>query len=548
MFDQLQIFQYGVPDLSAAALFLFFFFGTFLSEDAACLLAGTAAANGQISFSVALSACFLGIFIGDLLLYGTGRMFGKQIFESRLVKRFVSDATITKASGWLARNGAAAVFLSRFVSGLRLPTYLLAGVLRTNFARFFFYFLLASAIWTPILVGATAFSQAFLFPTNALLGLIVIAVIVRITMKYVSWKNRRLLVGKIKRSSNWEFWPLQVLYAPVVLYVLYLAIRHRSLTVFTAANPGIPAGGFKGESKNEIYKGLGKSRAETEFLLAHTLINQEIQPNEKLLQAFRFMDENDLSFPIVLKPDVGERGKDVRIVRSANELEAALLTADSNLILQQFAVGEEVSIFYYRFPNKQRGRIFSITEKRSPTLIGDGKSTLEELILNDSRAVCLAEKYFEQNRQKLLQIPPSGEEVKITEIGTHSRGSIFLDGEWLKTQALEDRIDEICRGFDGFYFGRFDIRTSSFEDFRRGENFKVIELNGVTSESTNIYDPQYSLFGAYRILFKQWRIAFEIGAANRDRGIRPTAVRYLMRLAFNRSIGSSLARSSAAGS
>jgi hypothetical protein len=58
---------------------------------------------------------------------------------------------------------------------------------------------------------------------------------------------------------------------------------------------------------------------------------------------------------------------------------------------------------------------------------------------------------------------------------------------------------------------------------------KIIELNGVTSEATHIYDPRLSLFEAYRVLFRQWRIAFEIGDLNRAQGIRPTALRELLR-------------------
>jgi len=57
MLDLSQILQNGVPEFSAAGLFFLFFFGTFLSEDGACLLAGTAAATGRMSFALALSAC-----------------------------------------------------------------------------------------------------------------------------------------------------------------------------------------------------------------------------------------------------------------------------------------------------------------------------------------------------------------------------------------------------------------------------------------------------------------------------------------------------------
>ena len=100
----------------------------------------------------------------------------------------------------------------------------------------------------------------------------------------------------------------------------------------------------------------------------------------------------------------------------------------------------------------------------------------------------------------------------------------------MKTGELEHSIDQICRGIDGFYFGRFDIRFPSSKDFHAGRNFKIIELNGVTSESTNIYDPRYSLFDAYRILFAQWKIAFEIGAQNRRSGFLPTPVKEILRL------------------
>lgn len=521
----------SLPELSAAGLFLFFFFATFVSEDAACLLAGTAAASGRLSFLLAVTACLLGIFAGDVLLYLCGRLLGNRVFENRIVKRFISEASITKASGWLQNNAAAAVFLSRFVSGLRLPTYLAAGAVKANFAKFSLCFLLASIIWTPILVGTTAFSQELLFRGNAILGLLVILVALRLVLRYSRRKNRRLFVGKFRRIANWEFWPLPVFYAPVVLYILRLAFKHRSLTIFSAVNPAMPGGGFKGESKKAIYDGLMRSTVASGFLPEYALLNDALPVDEKISRARSFMSEKGLSFPIVLKPDAGERGRDVRVMNSMPDLENAITGAKGDMVLQEFISGDEFSIFYYRFPNEDRGRIFSITEKRFPVLTGDGRSTIEELILDDRRAVCLAEKYFEQNRERLSDVPTGGEAVEIVNIGTHSLGAIFLDGVRFRTKALAEKIDEICRGYRGFYFGRFDIRTPSTSDLITG-NFKVIELNGVTSESTNIYDPQYSLADAYRILFQQWRLAFEIGAENVRLGYRAASVRDMFRMTF----------------
>src|SRR5690349_9398856 len=174
MHELFQYLQADLADLSMTTLFAAFFFGTFISEDAACLLAGTAAATGQTSFALAMAACFLGIFAGDVLLYAVGRVIGPKIFQNKFVNYFISAGAVSKASVWLDKNGAVAVFVSRFVTGLRLPTYLLAGALRTNFLKFAAYFLLAAAIWTPILVGATAFSQQFLFPKNTIAGVVAV--------------------------------------------------------------------------------------------------------------------------------------------------------------------------------------------------------------------------------------------------------------------------------------------------------------------------------------------------------------------------------------
>lgn len=522
----------GSANLTAAVLLLGLFLGTFVSEDAACLAAGTLVTQGRLSFAFALAACFLGIFIGDMLLYFTGRIFGQRIIKTKLFSRFVSESAITAGSAWLEKRGASAVFLSRFVTGLRLPTYLAAGFLRTSFFRFAIYFLIAAAIWTPLVVGASAFAQDFIFPQNTFIGLIILMISMRFAWKFSSWNNRRLFFGRLKRIANWEFWPVQVFYLPVILYALLLGIKHRSLTVFTCANPAIPAGGFKGESKHDIYRGLGSSDAARKFLLPYKLLSKHWPTGEKLIAAKNFIQENKLEFPVVLKPDSGERGKGVEIVDSLEALERLIVTANHDLIVQEFASGVEVSIFYYRRPSETQGNIFSITEKIFPTVIGDGKATLAELILNDSRAVCLAEKYFRHNQDRLELIPSQGEQSQIIDIGTHSRGAIFLDGSRLKTDKLTQKINEICYGFEGFYFGRFDIRADSLEDLMNGENFKIIELNGVTSESTNIYDPKYNLLDAYRILFRQWRIAFEIGAENHKQGAETTSFRTLIRLAF----------------
>lgn len=335
----------------------------------------------------------------------------------------------------------------------------------------------------------------------------------------------RALVARLKRWSHWEFWPPYLFYPPVVAYIAYLGIRFRSWLLFTAANPAIPMGGFVGESKHQILEHLKNA---ARWLPHSTLLKYGV-PSQRLAEADEFMRRHGLQFPVVLKPDSGQRGAGVSIIRSPQQMCEYLSLSSFPVILQEYVPGEEYGVFYYRRPGDAHGRVFSVTEKRMPVVLGDGKRTLEALILADERAVCMADFYLRKNAERVHEIPARGEKVQLVEIGTHCRGAIFVDGGGAITPELEDVIDRIARSFDGFYFGRFDIRVPSRQDFMAGHNIKVVELNGVTSEATHIYDPKLSLFDAYRVLFEQWRIAFEIGYLNRERGFRVTPLRELVR-------------------
>lgn len=164
-----------------------------------------------------------------------------------------------------------------------------------------------------------------------------------------------------------------------------------------------------------------------------------------------------------------------------------------------------------------------------PVINGDGKRTLEELILADDRAVCMADLYVRQNSAHAKRVLDHGEHIQLVELGTHCRGAIFQNGSYAMTPALANAIENIARVFEAFYFGRFDFRAPSVEDLTAGRNLRVLELNGVTSEAANIYDPKTSLSEAYTVLFRQWRIAFEIGKRNRARGAQTTSLCRLLR-------------------
>ena len=482
---------------------------TFGSEDLTCIATGGLIAAGKLGFLPGVLACIAGIFAGDLLLYFAGR------FAGRTILGHLPGEKMERASRWLSDRGAGVVILSRFTPGLRLPTYVAAGLLKTRFWTFTLYFLLAATLWTPVLVGTSALlgkkgHVAFFGPALLL-----------VSLPLRNWQRRRRIVGWVRRRIRWEFWPPWLAYLPLAPYLLYLAIRHRSLTVFLAANPGIPWGGFTGESKSAIL-------AQLPWVPEFTVIPAGLPIDRRPMLA-EFLEREVLEYPVVLKPDVGERGRDVAIARTEAQAHRYLEQHPAATIVQRYVEGLEFGIFYYRYPGEKTGRISSITRKLFPEVTGDGSSTITELVLRDERAVCLANTYLARFSN---EVPARGERIRLVELGSHCRGAIFLDGAGLESEALRAAIDRAARSHAGFYFGRFDIRAASIEDLQAGR-FHILELNGVSAEAAHIYDPAISLWEAYRVLFRHWRIAFEIGARNRS--VAPSW-RDLLRVAYRRPV------------
>jgi len=293
----------------------------------------------------------------------------------------------------------------------------------------------------------------------------------------------------------------------------------------TAANPGMPDGGLVGESKFDILRQLP-----SQWTVPSTLLERG-PLSDRLRRLQTACEVSGWSLPILLKPDVGQRGAGVRLIRTWDAAADYLAAIDAAVIAQPYHPGPfEAGVFYYRLPGSSRGRIFSITDKQFPVLIGDGASTIETLIWSHPRFRLQAETFGVRHRAVLNRVLALGERFPLAVAGNHCQGTLFRDGRHLLTPALEHRIDEIARAYSGFFIGRFDVRYSDVEGFKAGSDLAVVELNGVTSESTDIYDPDGTLLNAYRRLFRQWSIIFAIGAANRKRGAAASSFRRLLGL------------------
>ena len=526
------------------------FFMTFVSEDAAMLGGAALTAAGLLATPLVFAACFLGIWLGDMGLYALARYFGRPLLARPWVKRRINEKQLAKSEAWLKKRGPLVLFVVRFVPGLRLPTYLLAGAL----AMPFLYFAAATGaialIWVGLFIvlakglgaaasgGWTGLAWSPLLATTKLLvgdawdiGLyeraaFVVAALMAVLLLVLKRESARAFfnTAAMQRWLKWEFWPARLFYFPIGLNYIRLGVKYRGFNLPTIANPGMYTGGLVGESKVFTLQQLSQTSAE--FTARSGLVKASIP--ERMDRLKEICAELGLELPLVLKPDVAQRGMGFRLVRAWDEAREYLDHVTEDVVAQEYAPGPgEAGIFYYRFPHEARGRIFAITEKVFPTITGDGIRTVEELVRADARAAIMAKTYLQRHHAIRGTVLASGQILKLVEAGNHCQGCIFRDGMHLWSEALEIRIDEISRKVPGFFIGRYDVRYPAEADIRAGENFKIVELNGASSEATSIYDARNSVFRAYATLFKQWDLVFAIGAANRALGHRPATIALL---------------------
>ncbi len=318
---------------------------------------------------------------------------------------------------------------------------------------------------------------------------------------------------RLSSLLQWEYWPFNLLYAPILPYWIWLTLKARSFFFFTAANPGIEFGGMLGESKEKILRTIDPKHLPITVKLTEGVNAQDV------LQA---MEETGLHFPIILKPDIGERGWGVEKITDELGLKEYLSANLPALLLQEYVdLPIELGVFYYRKPSMQKGKVSSIVLKRLLAVVGDGRSSIRELMQNDDRAQRYLPSIAARLGGGMEDIPAGGRHVQLMPIGNHCKGTAFLDSRDEIDDALEVIFDNISKRIDGFYFGRFDIRCASFEELKRGKHFKIMELNGAGAEPGHVYNPGNSLLSAYRDIVFHLDLLADISIENMRLGVKP---------------------------
>lgn len=314
--------------------------------------------------------------------------------------------------------------------------------------------------------------------------------------------------AKWTRLTEWEHWPSFTYYLPLLPWFLVRSLREGHPNHYLTTNPGILYSGNGSESKFDTL----------------CLLSENHRPKSLLIKAgsANILDEKlntlGFQFPLIAKPDRGFRGYLVKKMDSKEDLSRYMNQVKTDVLIQEFAdYPNELGIFYHRFPGQDKGKITSVTIKEFLKITGDGTKNIEELIEDDPRARLYAELFARIHKEQIHRVLNQGEQLVLSVIGNHSKGTRFVNGNHLINPELHKFMDSICKPMNGFYYGRLDIKYKSLDQLLQGKEFKVIEVNGIISEPTHIYDASHenaSFFNALKTINSHWKIMSRIAHIN----------------------------------
>ena len=312
----------------------------------------------------------------------------------------------------------------------------------------------------------------------------------------------------LTRLTNWEHWPTFMFYTPLVPFFIYRTLKAKNPLYFLATNPSI------------LYSGIGcESKYKTIELVPEPFLPQSIliEENTNFKELLSQLENTSLTYPLIAKPDIGFRGYLVKKINNEEDLMNYFLKINIPVILQEFIdYQNEIGVFYHRIPGNKKGEITSITIKKYPTITGNGINTLSELIMANDKIFIYYNLLGKINKEKMNKIIVKDKTIALSEIGNHSKGTQFINGNHLIDNSLESVFDNLNHQIDGWFYGRIDLKYNSWEELLAGKNFKVVEINGVMSEPTHIYDASTgaTFIDAVKSIKYNWNIMDKIAIKN----------------------------------
>ena len=276
-------------------------------------------------------------------------------------------------------------------------------------------------------------------------------------------------------------------------------------------------GGFFGERKDEILDLIPNE------YLAKTIVIK----NANLENLANQLKTADLNYPLIAKPIVGERGFGVRRVFTEQEI-VIYASEYRDFLIQEFVSYEvELGLMFYKLPETGEVVVSSLASKEYLHTVGDGSSSISDLLLANPRNRLYYDLVKMDYPKCLSVVPNKGEKFIIHRIGNHVKGTRFINENRIITRELTNQIKLLVDNIDGVNYGRFDLKVPNYNDLEKGQNYKVFELNGVSSEPLHVYDLP-NVFLTYYSLAKHWLILIEIAKQNIKKGVKITPFRYFL--------------------
>lgn len=333
---------------------------------------------------------------------------------------------------------------------------------------------------------------------------------------------------RLDTTGRFENLPKSLNLVPMVSQWIWLGLRYRSFTLPSSANPQIRAGGLVGETKQEYFECMGSYARQ--FIAEFVVVTVDAKYSEtSVLDQLR---KAGLQFPLVAKPELGWCGYGVRLLDSAKELAAYVQAYPQNkrFLLQRFLSEEgEAGLFYLRDPVTDESELLGILLRSYPQVVGDGHSSIKQLIDQQPRLHRLLESNLHQPGFDLAEVLKADEARRLSLIGSTRVGGLYCDGSRHATASLLAKVDAIARDMGALHVARFDVRFNSIADLEEGA-FTIMEVNGAGSEAVHAWDPSYTIPEVYRMVFAKQRKLFAIANEMRKQGHRPVSLLELTRL------------------
>jgi hypothetical protein len=314
-----------------------------------------------------------------------------------------------------------------------------------------------------------------------------------------------------KRFFNWERLPFGVIYAPLTFHWIYYILKSKFIWWFTPVNPTLQFGGFDGEGKKEMYEQLPNwSIPKTLFIDKTTAFNLVLQQ----------IQENALTYPIIVKPNRGMQGVLFRIIERDEQLQQYHTAIPDDYIIQPFITYPiELSLFHVRYPNEPKGKVTGFIMKEYMHVVGDGHNTILHLIQQHPKAKYRMDEMTHKHGKRFHEILQKDELYYLSYAGNHNRGARFINLYNEIDADLEDLANALSNHAKHFYYGRYDIKCVSIDALKQKKDFAILEFNGAGAEPNHIYDCNMPLKEAYKVIGIHWKYMYEIGKINHKAGV-----------------------------